>query len=106
GVEALESGDVVDAAELKSCAQAQNVEINAGQVVLVRTGNGRFWNDSDRYLPGPGMEGSCSRWLAGEGVLAVGADNMAWDVLGLLDPELGCELPGHLILLVRHGIYT
>jgi kynurenine formamidase len=38
-------------------------------------------------------------------VLAVGADNMAWDVIGLRDPSTGCQLPGHLILLARHGIY-
>ncbi len=38
-------------------------------------------------------------------MFAVGADNMAWDVPGLVDPELGCTLPGHLILLVRRGIY-
>ncbi|MGB3682627.1 MAG: hypothetical protein WA990_09090, partial [Rubrobacteraceae bacterium] len=38
-------------------------------------------------------------------VLAVGADNMAWDVIGDVDPDLGCTLPGHLILLARHGIY-
>jgi kynurenine formamidase len=30
---------------------------------------------------------------------------MAWDVIGLRDPELGCNLPGHLILLAQHGIY-
>jgi kynurenine formamidase len=72
--------------------------------VLVRTGNGRYWKDSERYLAGPGMDGSASRWLAERGVLAVGADNMAWDVIGLVDPELG-TLPGHLLLLARSGIY-
>jgi kynurenine formamidase len=51
------------------------------------------------------MDSSASYWLAERGVLAVGADNMAWDVPGLKDPELGCTLPGHLILLVRRGIY-
>jgi kynurenine formamidase len=30
---------------------------------------------------------------------------MAWDLPGVRDPELGCMVPGHLILLVRHGIY-
>ena len=30
---------------------------------------------------------------------------MAWDVPGLRDPELGCLMPGHLILLARRGIY-
>jgi kynurenine formamidase len=29
---------------------------------------------------------------------------VAWDEPGVLDPELKVTLPGHLILLVRHGI--
>ena len=37
--------------------------------------------------------------------LVVGADNMAWDVIGLRDAELGCTLPGHLLLLAQRGIY-
>jgi kynurenine formamidase len=51
------------------------------------------------------MATSASYWLAEKHVLAVGADNMAWDVPGLRDPELGCLLPRHLILLARGGIY-
>ena len=51
------------------------------------------------------MDAAASRWLADRGVIAVGADNMAWDVPGLRDPELGCLLPGHLILLARRGVY-
>ena len=35
----------------------------------------------------------------------MGADNVAWDEVGLVDPELKVTLPGHVILLVRHGIY-
>jgi kynurenine formamidase len=38
-------------------------------------------------------------------VIAVGADNMAWDVQGLRDPDLGCTMPGHLILLARRGVH-
>ena len=30
---------------------------------------------------------------------------MAWDVIGVPDPELGCTLPGHLLLLAQRGIY-
>ncbi|MGD9710706.1 MAG: cyclase family protein [Thermomicrobiales bacterium] len=105
GVDALVSGDIVKAEELKSCANVQGVDIGPGMVVLVRTGNGMFWNDVDTYLPGPGMDGDCSLWLMGQQVMAVGADNMAWDVIGLIDPVAGCELPGHLYLLARSGIY-
>ncbi len=38
-------------------------------------------------------------------MLAVGADNMAWDWTGEADPELGFTLPGHVLLLVRAGVY-
>ncbi|MCC2628783.1 MAG: putative cyclase [Thermomicrobiales bacterium] len=104
GVDELEPGRAVTAAELQACCAAQGIAIEPGDVVLVRTGNGRYWNDPERYLAGPGMDSSASRWLAEQGVLAVGADNMAWDVIGLVDPELG-TLPGHLLLLARSGIY-
>jgi kynurenine formamidase len=105
GVETLAPGYAVTAAELEACCARQGLAIEPGDVALVYTGNERLWGDSERYLAGPGMAGPASRWLADRGVLAVGADNMAWDVLGLRDPELGCTLPGHLLLLAQRGIY-
>jgi kynurenine formamidase len=105
GVEELDPGYAVTAEDLEECCQKQSVRVEAGSVLLVRTGNGRYWEDEERYLAGPGMDASASYWVADKSVLAVGADNMAWDVPGLKDPELGCTLPGHLILLARRGIY-
>ena len=105
GVEFLDPGHVVTDADLQRCCERQGVEVEAGSVALVRTGNARFWDEEERYLAGPGMDGAASRWLADRGVLAVGADNMAWDLPGLIDPELGCALAGHLILLARRGVY-
>jgi kynurenine formamidase len=105
GVEALEPGYAVTGEELAKCCERQGVSIGQGEVALVRTGNARYWEDSERYLAGPGMATSASQWLAERGVLAVGADNVAWDAPGYRDPELGCLLPGHLILLARYGIY-
>ena len=104
GVDELEPGRAVTAAELQACRDQQGIVIESGDVVLVRTGNGRYWHNPERYLAGPGMDSSASLWLAEQGVLAVGADNMAWDVIGLVDPEFGA-LPGHLLLLARSGIY-
>jgi kynurenine formamidase len=105
GVESLEPGHVVTGEDLEECCEEQGVSIEPGDVVLVRTGNDRYWDDPERYLAGPGMDASASYWVAERRVLAVGADNTAWDVPGLKDPELGCMLPGHLILLARYGIY-
>ena len=105
GVEILEAGYAITVGDLETCCERQSVIIDPGNVVLVRTGNAHYWNDSERYLAGPGVAGSASQWLADHGVLAVGADTMAWDVIGVKDPDLGCDLPGHLILLARQGIY-
>ncbi|WP_273843154.1 cyclase family protein [Rubrobacter calidifluminis] len=102
---ALEPGYAVTAEDLAECCRRQGVEVPEGGVVLVRTGNARRWDDVESYLAGPGVSTEASRWLADRGVAAVGADNVAWDVPGRRDPELGCLLPGHLILLVERGIY-
>lgn len=104
-VESLEPGRVVTATDFDECCQRQGVSVEAGSVLLVRLGNARFWDDGERYLAGPGMDGSAARWAAERGVLAVGADNMAWDAPGVKDEELGCTLAGHLLLLAHHGIY-
>lgn len=106
GVQALEQGYAITAADLQACCEHQGITIQSGDVVLIRTGNARnYWDDPEAYLAGPGMAADASRWLAAHEVLAVGADNMAWDVIGAVDPELGVMLPGHLILLARHGIH-
>jgi kynurenine formamidase len=97
--------DRVPAELLASCANAQGTEPRPGDVVLVRTGNGAHWDDRGRYEAGPGIATSASRWLAERRPLAVGADNLAWDLPGYRDPGLGCELAGHLVLIVRSGVY-
>ena len=104
-VEHIPSGQPVTANDLEAAAQQQGVTIQADDVVLVRTGNGAIWNNAPEYLRAGGMVASASSWLADSHVRAVGADNVAWDELGVVDSELGVTLPGHLILLVRHGIY-
>jgi kynurenine formamidase len=90
--------------ELERAATGGGVEIRKGDVVLVRTGFGALWEDGPQYLKAAGVSANGSRWLIEKGVRAVGADNMAWDVIGPADPDLGVTLPGHLLLLVRAGI--
>src|SRR5690242_1436450 len=84
--------------------RAARTDIRKGDVVLVRTGWGRFWADPDRYLKGPGVSAAGCRWLIDKAVRAVGADNMAFDVIGPRDPDLNATLPGHILFLVRAGI--
>jgi len=90
--------------ELEHAAGVAGVEVRAGDVVLVRTGYGALWADAPQYLHAAGVSAAGSRWMVERGVRAVGADNIAWDVIGPVDPELGVTLPGHVLLLVRAGI--
>ncbi|HSS61580.1 MAG TPA: cyclase family protein [Candidatus Limnocylindrales bacterium] len=84
--------------------RAVRVEIRPADVVLIRTGFGALWSQPDEYLRAAGVSAAGSRWLVEKNVKAVGADNMAFDVMGPPDPELKVTLPGHILLLVRAGI--
>jgi kynurenine formamidase len=105
GVDHIGPGYPIKQDELEASAQKQGVSVSEGDVVLVRTGNGALWLDPAVYLQAGGVSSDASSWIASRGVRAVGADNMAWDEMGVVDPELNVTLPGHVILLVRHGIY-
>jgi len=105
GVDRIVEGQPITRADLEATAQTQGTTVAPGDVVLIRTGNGALWHDPIEYLRAGGIRADASSWLADQQVKAVGADNVAWDEVGMVDPELNVTLPGHLILLVRHGIY-
>jgi kynurenine formamidase len=102
GVERLAPGHAVTREELERAAAG--LELRPGDVVLVRLGSGALWADRPAYEAAGGVSGEGSRWLASFKPCAVGADNLAWDVVGEPDPELG-SLPGHTILIVQEGIH-
>jgi kynurenine formamidase len=91
--------------DLRRASSGQEVAVVPGSVVLIRTGYGAYWEDPEHYLKAPGVDRSGSEWLAGRNVHAVGIDNVVWDLPGDFDLEIQSTLPGHVILLVRAGIY-
>ena len=98
----LEPDYPITATELERAAR---VEVRAGDAVLVRTGYGALWSKPEEYLRAAGVTAEGARWLIERQVRAVGADNMAFDVISAeRDPELNATLPGHVLFLVRAGI--
>jgi kynurenine formamidase len=95
----------ISATDLAGCAGAQGVEVRRGDVLLVRTGYAPLWNDEVAYLRAAGVGKSGTLWAAERGVVAVGADNMAWDAPDDRDPETGAALFAHLYLLPQKGVY-
>lgn len=106
GIPALPLETTVSQAELEAAAVAQGTRIGSGDVALIRTGAGTLWDTPADYIRAAGIAADASAWLASLGVRAVGADNIAWDLDSpRIDPLTGTTLPGHVILLVRHGIH-
>ena len=102
----LEAGRSVTRDDLARARDAAKVEIAEGDVVRIHTGWGKhFMVDNERYVAGePGIEEDAARWLTGQGVVAIGADNMAVEVIpNPRHPEI--VLPVHQHTLVEAGVY-
>jgi len=87
---------------LDAAVSAQGVEIRAGDVVLLRTGWARYFEDARRYVhdahgPGPSLAGA--QWLSVRGIFAAGADTVAFEKVP------APAMPAHVHLLVDSGIH-
>jgi kynurenine formamidase len=105
GVDHLEPGQVVPAAELDDVARAQGVEPRAGDVVLIRTGWIRMMGQDrtrfDRFEePGPGRD--AVEWFRRHDLAGLGADNAAVEVL---PPEDGVRMALHVGVIRDLGGY-
>ena len=92
---------------LDAIARSEGVEVRKGDIVLLRTGWAKFWNNQKRYVTGgrgahpsgPGPEAPGARWLSSRGVFAAGSDTIAFERV----PSPNMEV--HIHLLVEHGIH-
>jgi kynurenine formamidase len=105
GVAQLPQNYSITAEDLIATATAVHVTVKRGDVLLVRTGSATTWEDEATYLNAAGVSKSGNIWAADQQVVAVGADNMAWDNMIERDPETKMALFGHAHLLVKHGIH-
>ena len=98
-------GRVITPEDLQRAVAAAKVTIEAGDIVMIRTGWGQLFGiDNARYVAGePGIDVPAARWLTEQGVVAVGSDNMAVEVLP--NPNKAISMPVHQHLLVEAGVY-
>jgi kynurenine formamidase len=107
GVDVLEPGYGVTAADLAAAAERAGTEPSSGDVALVRTGWARHFDAADRYLGHdtgvPGVTEDGAKWLADKGIVATGTDTTAYEQI---PAGAGHRLlPVHRLLLVDRGIY-
>jgi kynurenine formamidase len=105
GVSQLQPSYEITDADLRGALQRQNLEIRAGDAVLIHTGWGSLWMmDNAKYIQScPGIGVAAAQFLANEEVTVVGADN--WGVEVSPNPDASLAAPVHQLLLARNGIY-
>jgi kynurenine formamidase len=104
-VDMVHEGVAFNRAEIDAAANAQGVNIRTGDVVLFHTGWMQLLGtDNQRFIsvqPGLGVEGA--EYLADLGIVAVGADTAALEVIPFENPERIFAV--HQTLLAKQGVY-
>jgi kynurenine formamidase len=102
----LDPTDEVTAEDLAAAAERQNVRVEQGDIVLVRTGWYQHFlaGDIAAYMAAehPGLGLSCCAWLYERQVAVVAADNFAVEVRPSRDPDAG--LPFHMVAIRDMGL--
>src|SRR6266480_1987566 len=102
-LDALAAGYEITPEDLEATAKAEDVEIQPGDSVLIRTGYGKFFEANrakySGFRPGPGE--AAARWLASKKIFLTGDDQMSYEVV----PQKGTIFPCHRILIADNGIY-
>jgi kynurenine formamidase len=111
GVEALPANFAIGSKELQAALEAQKMDVEPGEVVLIRTGTLRYWGEAgadhakiaQHDSAGLTLEGA--RWLVEqEGAVMIGADTSGLEVGE--DPALpGAVIPVHEYLLIDQGVH-
>jgi kynurenine formamidase len=102
--EVIREGTAFNVQEIEEIAKKEGIEIRQGDVVLFHTGWLSLLGKDDKrfgaYEPGLGVEGA--KYLAGKGVVAVGADTWGVEPLPFESQNVW---PVHQILLAMNGTY-
>jgi kynurenine formamidase len=105
GTDFVPAGDAVGPDELERAEAAAGVEVEAGDVLLVRTGRWverarhGAWDPHERLA---GLHASCLPWLHERGVAALGGDGVSDCVPSRVE---GVRLPIHEVAIVAMGLH-
>ncbi len=105
GVEKLEPGYALTAADLDAAAELAKVTVRSGDIVLVRTGQIQLLHAGDKMgytVPSPGFSMQTALWLYEHEVAAVANDTIVFEVFPGEYEDL--PLPVHLLHLVEMGL--
>jgi kynurenine formamidase len=107
GVEMLDGAHAITGDELDAAAEAARVDVQTGDIVLIRTGKQKHLRASppDKLgyaFPNPGPSLASVEWFHRKGVAAIANDTLTFEALPISDMSLA--LCVHLLHLVDMGL--
>jgi len=104
----LAPAEPISADDLERACAVQNVQIQSGDAVLIRTGwMAEHWANAESFVGAqsgvPGVDLSGARWLASHGPMLTGSDTMAYEWIARGAGHTA--LPVHTLLIANQGIY-
>ena len=107
GVDRLDGGYGVTPDDLDAAEAAAGIEVAAGDIVLVRTGQvqvllGKRPDREGYAMSSSGLAWQCAEWFHARDVAAVAIDNLTFDPYPVQDPA--AFFPAHLLHLVEMGM--
>jgi kynurenine formamidase len=89
--------------DLEQALSRQKVKLESGDVVLIRTGRMRKYEQAHAYMKNaPGLGLDAARFLVERGAMVVGADNLSFEAFP--SEVRGDYVPVHTYLLARQGV--
>jgi kynurenine formamidase len=105
GVDRLEGGYAITGEDLDAAAAVGDVQVRAGDIVMIRTGQMQYFleGDRERYgIPCSGPSLQSVEWFHSHDVAAVATDNIVFEVYPCERED--AMLPVHLLHLVDMGM--
>ncbi|NDZ78287.1 cyclase family protein [Streptomyces sp. SID10853] len=103
GVECLPDSYSITVEDCQQALKQAGLELTEGDVALVRTGRMSHWPDGSKVLGNPpGLSLDAARWLTGQSIIAIAADQECVEV-GPSEHEDNW-LPGHCHFLAESGV--
>jgi kynurenine formamidase len=104
-IDRLPAGHVISPEELMACLKKGKLQIEPGDVVLIRTGHGKLWmTDNKAYGDGePGLGLAAAKYLTDHKVALIGADT--WGIEAVPHEDKDLAFPVHLWNLTKNGVY-
>lgn len=102
GVDTLEPSHPISKKDIEDCLKKQDLKIEPGDVVLLRTGQMLRWPDMAFTQNTPGLNREGAEYIAKHGAIMIGADNLTLEMTPSQHPEN--FFPVHTYLLAEAGV--